>query len=165
MMVHIALLTLDHGNLHRGSPGGGGANGFTGSIVTLLRNVPGGGLGNRSMPASLWPLLPIDIDISKWYHICLSYSSVLHHVHMYMDTFKVFSYTYEDPKEDPLPSSDFENISFGSNMRGLITDLQVYDFYLDDKELAAQAQGCDNKPGEIFSWDAKKINITQVNYH
>ena len=145
------------------SPGGGGVDGFTGSIISLWRNVHGGGLGNRSMPIGLWPLLPTDIDISKWYHICLSYSSILHHVHVYMDTFKVFSYTFEDPKEDPLLSNDFEKISLGSNMRGLITDLQVYDFFLPDKELAAQTQGCDNQEGQIFSWDPAKINITQVN--
>ena len=48
------------------SPGGGGVNGFTGSIISLWRNVAGGGLGNKNMPIGLWPLLPTDIDISNW---------------------------------------------------------------------------------------------------
>ena len=39
------------------SPGGGGVEGFTGSIISLWRNVHGGGLGNRSMPIGLWPLI------------------------------------------------------------------------------------------------------------
>ena len=143
-------------------PGVGGVNGFTGSVLTVWRNIPGGGLGNISTPFAHWPSLPTDIDISKWYHICVSYSSILHHIHMYMDSLKVFSYTYQDPKEDPLPSNTFENISFGFNMRGLITDVQLYNSYMDEKKLPAQTQRCENKPGEIFSWEAKKLNITKV---
>ena len=143
-------------------PGDGGVNGYTGSIVTMGRNIPGGGLGQRAFPDCKWPLFPIDIDISKWYHICASYSSTLHHVHMYMDTFKVFSYTYQDPQEDPLPSSYVEKLRIGSNMRGLITDVQIYDSYFDAEKLAAHRRGCNNQPGQILSWDAQKLNITQV---
>ena len=74
----------------------------------------------------------------------------------------VFSYTYGDSKEDPLPSGTFEKISLANNLRGLITDVQLYNTYMDVEKLAAQTKNCDNKPGEIFSWDANKLNITQV---
>ena len=157
--VHLTKDTFSHRIF---PPGLGGINGFTGSIVCVRRNIPGGGLGNRRFPGCMWPFFPKDIDISKWYHMCLSYSSTLQHVHMYMDSFYVFSYTYEDPREDPLPSDAFEEIFFGRNMRGLIADVQIYNKYMDEKTLAAQTKGCNNKPGEIFSWDTKHINITQV---
>ena len=65
-------------------PGEGGANGYTGTIINTSRYEIGGGIGNNSMPRGHWPFLPMDIDISKWYHICISYSSILHHVHMSM---------------------------------------------------------------------------------
>ena len=57
--------------------------GFQSGATHVYRNIPGGGLGNERYPVLHYYSLARNIDISKWYHMCTSYSSILQKVHMY----------------------------------------------------------------------------------
>ena len=105
---------------------GRGSEGYQGGLLVIGRNIPGGGLGNRRFPMYHQYNLARDIAISKWTHICDSYSTETHLVHMYQDRLKVFNFTYGEEKEDPLPPTTFELMRIAANMRGLFTDLQIY---------------------------------------
>ena len=56
-------------------------DGYQGWWVFLWRNIPGGGLGKMAVPSYFHHNPPFNIDISKWYHVCTSYSSNLHQLH------------------------------------------------------------------------------------
>ena len=81
---------------------------------------------------------------------------------MYQDGLKLFTFNYTDAIEDPLPATTFERIILCSNMRGLLTDLQIFGQFMDQTDLSSWTTKCGNKEGDIFSWKKEKINITQV---
>ena len=139
-----------------------GAEGYQGGMLSLQsRGVPGGGIGRLTLPAAHTYMFPRDIEISKWNNICWSYSSILHHLHMFKDGLKVLGFNFGDEIENPLPSNYFETTLLGWNMRGLITDLHIYASYFNEEELTSWTTGCESIKGEIFSWDLKKLNLTK----
>ena len=69
---------------------------------------------------------------------------------MVQDGLKVFNFTYGDEKEDPLPNTSFDIIRIGSNMRGLFTDLQIFDTYFEEPDLIAWTTKCDERKGHIY---------------
>ena len=81
---------------------------------------------------------------------------------MYQDGIKVFSFNYTDIKEDPLPSSAFERILIGQNMRGLYTDLQIFSHFMGEKQLSSWTSKCDNSKGDIFTWKRHDVDTQQV---
>ena len=81
---------------------------------------------------------------------------------MYQDGIKVFSFNYTDIKEDPLPSSAFERIRIGVNMRGLYTDLQIFSHFMGEKQLSSWTSKCDNSKGDIFTWKRHDVDTQQV---
>ena len=136
-------------------------DGYQYKMMWFDRNIPGGGIGNRSMPIEIKINLPRTIDISKWYSFCTSYSSIKHHIHSYQDGLQAVNYTYTDPVEDPLRSNIFESVKIGQSLRGMFTDLQIYSSYFTEEAMINWTRGCQQKSGDIFSWDPKKLNITQ----
>ena len=90
---------------------------------------------------------------------CSSYSSTLHKIHQYQDGLKVFSYTYIDEVEDPMPSDTFKNLLIGKNMRGLLTDLNIYSSFFDDDAMIDWTKGCAQKEGDIFAFLFAEISI------
>ena len=64
---------------------GWGAEGFQGGLLVINRNVVGGGIGGKNLPCYHSYVLPKDLDISSWYHLCFSYWSKLNHLHLYVD--------------------------------------------------------------------------------
>ena len=78
------------------------------------------------------------------------------------DGLKVFGFNFPDKREDPLSSDHFKYLHFGFNFRGMITDVQIFDRYFDEKEQISRTTGCGIEKGEIFSWDPSRLNITQV---
>ena len=80
---------------------------------------------------------------------------------MYMDGLKVFSFNFQS-KAEILPADAFENIRFGWNMRGSLTDLQIYPTFFDESNLISLTTSCGGKGGEIFTWDKAKVNIIKV---
>ena len=135
-------------------------DGFQESSLVLHRNIPEGGLDNKSWPFIHHINLPRNIDTSQWVSFCSSYSSILHKIHQYQDELKVFSYTYIDEVEDPMPSDTFKNLLIGKNLRGLLTDLNIYSSFFDDAAMIAWTKGCAQKKGDIFAWDPTKLNTT-----
>ena len=127
----------------------------------LERNVPGGGLANRKFPFYHHANLPANIETAEWYHICVSYSSLLQRIHSYQSGLKIFYFNYGDGQEDPLPRSMFERLKIGHNMRGLITDFNIYSTYFDDEAMISWTTGCNSKSGDIFGWDPRKLNTKQ----
>ena len=134
------------------------------TVPTYQRNVPGNGLGGKFMPAGHRAIYPENIQISKWHHTCTSYSSISHRMHMYHNGQKIFSHTYEDEIELPMPEDSFDLIQFGWNMRGGFTDLQIFNEFFDKNESIAWTTSCMQKEGQIFNWDKKKIEILEVSF-
>ena len=81
----------------------------------MHRNIPGGGLSNKAGPQHHHYCLARNVDISKWYHMCTSYSSTLQRMHMYQNGLKVHSYHFTDEEDLPLPSYAFKNSMIGWN--------------------------------------------------
>ena len=127
----------------------------------FYRNIPGGGLGNRAYPYWHAYNLAKNLETSKWFSFCTSYSSKLKRIHMYQDGLKVFSFQFTDEKEDPLLSNTFAKIEIGKNMRGLLTDLNIYSSFFDSQAMVEWTGGCDTDFGDIFQWDKEKIEMAQ----
>ena len=143
--------------------------GYQGGQLSVYRNLPAkpmteGGLVNRPFPSAQLFVLAKNMEPSKWHHFCHSYSSSLMRVFTYQDGLKVFGFNFPDEREDPLSADHFKYLQFGFNLRGLITDVQIFDRYLTEEEAITRTTGCQDQKGEIFSWDPLKINITQVSH-
>ena len=141
--------------------------GYQGGQVLVYRNIPPkpvskGGLDNRPFPTANLYVLPRNIDPSKWYHQCHSYSSIAQRAFSYQDGLKIYGFNYGDEKDDPLDPDFFGDILFGYNMRGFITDAHIFNSFFDEASQISWTTACNDKQGEIFSWDPNKINITQV---
>ena len=134
------------------------SEGLQGGLFVNVRNVSKGGLGGKNLPEYHNFVFPKDLDISKWYHNCVSYSNSLNHVHFYTDGLKAFSFNYHDDSE-PLPANAFEFTRMGHNFRGLITDLQVHSQYFDEKEMIRTTTTCDERMGDIFTWNKNNVKI------
>ena len=92
------------------------------------------GLPPRPFPTAQNHVLARNIDPAKWYHFCHSYSSIFMRVLTYQDGLKVFGLNFTDDHEDPLSSDFFTYLQFGHIFRGMITDVQIFDKYLNDEE-------------------------------
>ena len=141
--------------------------GYQGGQVLIYRNIPPkpvskGGLANRPFPTANLYVLPRNIDPSKWVHQCHSYSSIAQRALSYQDGLKIYGFNYGDEKDDPLDSDFFGAILFGYNMRGYITDVQIFNSFYEDASQISWTTACNDKQGEIFSWNPNKINMTQV---
>ena len=116
--------------------------GYQGGQLYVFRNilpkpVSEGGLDNRPFPSAHLCVLPRNSDPSKWYHLCLSYSSTLQQNISHTDGLRVFSFNFGHKREDPLSANHFEILAFGYSMQGLITDVQIYDFYfIEDAQIS-----------------------------
>ena len=55
----------------------------------------------------------------------------------------------------------FENIQIGQNLRGLITDLNIFSRYFNEEEMVIWTKSCQLTKGDIFSWNKSRLNITQ----
>ena len=137
-------------------------DGFQESFTFLYRNIPGGGLGQHAMPFWHHLNLPKNIPPSEWVSFCTSYSTTLHKLHQYQDGLKVFSYTFLDKIEDPMPSHTFQNLFIGGNLRGLITDLNIYSSYFDEAAMVEWTRGCTQRNGDIFAWNPTQLYTTYV---
>ena len=137
------------------------SEGYQSVWFTLFRNIPGGGLGDKAMPVYHAPLLPRFLQTGKWYNSCTSYSSKLRKLHLYQDGLKAHSYQYNDQEENPLRPTFFEVVKLGQNMRGLMTDVNIYSTFFEEEEMVSWTTGCQQRDGEIYKWDVSKLNITQ----
>ena len=141
--------------------------GYQGGQILVDRNLPPrpttkGGLVPRPFPSAQLFVLARNIEPSKWYHFCHSYSSILMRVFTYQDGLKVLGFNFPDERENPLPSDFFKYLHFGYNFRGMFTDVQIFDRYFTEEEQISRTTGCEKLEGEIFTWDTSKIDITQV---
>ena len=81
---------------------------------------------------------------------------------MYQDGLKVFNFTYPDEKENPLPSTAFDQMRIVSNMRGFFTDLQIFSRFFKTDDMVAWTTSCSQSKGDIFSWDKTKLDTSQT---
>ena len=125
------------------------------------RIVPGGGLGGLAYPTYFIGNLPRNIKTGTWNHFCVSYSSKLHRRHNFINGQKVSSFKYLDDVEDPMPASTFENIVIGINMRGIFTDLNIYDKFFTEEDMISWTSSCLKPKGEIFEWDIQRVKPTK----
>ena len=96
-----------------------------------------------------------------WIHMCSSYSSKLNKIQIFQDGLKVYSFHYKDPQDIPLPTNTFEMTKLCRNMRGLISDVNIYSTFFDEDSTRSLTLSCGEMQGDIFKWDASKVNITQ----
>ena len=134
--------------------------GYQSTHFEISRKIPGGGLGGRALPVYHNPLLPRFIQTGKWHKSCASYSSKLHKFHVYQDGLKAFSYNFKDENENPLPATFFDSVRLGQNMRGLLTDLNIFSTFFEAEEMVSWTVSCKHRRGEIFSWDVGKLNTS-----
>ena len=50
---------------------------------------------------------------------------------MFQDGIKAYGFNYTDKEELPIPNNAFETVKIGRNMRGLISDVNIYSNYFD----------------------------------
>ena len=50
----------------------------------------------------------------------------------------------------------FDNLSLGRNLRGLITDLNIYSAFFTEEDMKAWTTNCNHDDGDIFAWALKK---------
>ena len=43
----------------------------------------------------------------------------------------------------------------------MITDLQIYSQFFDEKTMMSWTTSCNRNDGEIYTWNVKSVNITQ----
>ena len=134
--------------------------GYQAIMYILYRNVTGGGIGNRGHPVVHHTNLPRNVQTSKWVNSCTSYSSLLQKLHLYHDGLKAFSYHYKDKQDNALPANMFEITKIGANLRGMITDLNIYSTHFEEENMVAWTTKCQHQPGDIFSWDVNKLILT-----
>ena len=79
--------------------------------------------------------LPRNIQTGEWYHYCMSYSSILGKMYNYGNGLKISEYDFQDEVEEPLPKHMFHYIKLCQNFRGMITDLNIFPRFFDDKEM------------------------------
>ena len=132
-------------------------DGLQSSTNFLFRDIPDGGIGNRSMPVWHHEVLPRFIEPGQWIHFCIAYSSLEHILYRYQDGHKVFSYQYTDKVVTPFPSTLFDNLSFGTNLRGLITDINIYSSFFTEKDMKTWTTSCNHDDGDIFAWAPNKV--------
>ena len=137
-------------------------DGLQGSLNYLLRDIPDGGIGNRSWPVWHFEVLPRFMETGEWFHFCVAYSSIEHIMHKYQDGYKVFSYHFTDKVVRPFPPTMFDNLSLGRNFRGLMTDLNIYSSFFTEEEMKAWTTSCNHDDGDIFSWAPNKIIMIKV---
>ena len=123
----------------------------------LERNIPGGDAGGKKQPVSVVGNLQRNVATGKWQHACNTYSSIQHKRHSFYNGLKVYSFNYSDLVEGPMPPDTFHYIVIGGNMRGLFTDLQIYDRMFNEEEMKAWTSSCDRNEGEIFRWSAYRF--------
>ena len=80
---------------------------------------------------------------------------------MFKDGIKAYGFNFIDKEELPLPYNAFETVRIGKNMRGLISDVNIYSNYFDEKTMVKWTTGCHHPPGDIFAWSKEALNITQ----
>ena len=102
----------------------------------------------------------MNIDIGTWTHICNSYSYSLDMIHMYQNGLKVFSFNYTGDVKYNIDGM-FENLIIGQNMRGLITDVNIYSNFFDENKIIAWTKDCSQTKGDIFAWDPSKLTLTE----
>ena len=137
-------------------------DGYQSGLTFLRRNVPGGGIGGLgAMPFWHHLAMPRTLETGQFHHFCTAYSSTKHKLHRYLDGLKVFSVDYTDEIENPLPSTLFELVKIGENFRGLFTELNIYSDFFAEEAMIAWTTRCNPEPGDIFTWDGNKVNISK----
>ena len=81
---------------------------------------------------------------------------------MYQDGLEVFTFNFTDVEEGPMLPNTFDHVKLGRNFRGLITDVQIYDTYFSKYKMQSWTTECKGGGGNIFTWAADKVDITQA---
>ena len=140
---------------------GWGTRGFQGGLHIFIHGVPKGGMAEKRFPVYHHFNNARPFQISTWNHLCTSYSSKLNIIHMFQDGLKVYSFHYKDPQDIPFPANTFDSIHLGQNLRGLVTDVNIYSTFFDEETTRSLTLGCGESKGDIFAWDVNKVNISQ----
>ena len=98
-------------------------HGYQSSSNYFPRTVPGGGLGGVGFPRVLIANLPRNLGTGKWFHYCVSYSTIIRKVHSYGNGLKILSHEFEDESEEPFPDNIFDDFRILKNFRGLSTGI------------------------------------------
>ena len=56
------------------------------------------------------------------------------------------------------------DLNIGWHMNGEVTDMNIYDYAFDDKEMIERTTSCEEPPkGQIFAWDPEKFDLVNDN--
>ena len=102
--------------------------------------------------------LAMNIEISTWQHICSSFSSSLKRQHLFQNGFKSFGFNYPKDQDVYIPDDLFAIIKLGFNLRGLITDVNIFSEYFDEEAIMSWTNECSHRKGDIFAWEPTKLS-------
>ena len=78
-------------------------------------------MGGVGFPRVLIANFPRNLGTGKWFHYCVSYSTIIRKVHSYGNGLKILSHEFEDESEEPFPDNIFDDFRILKNFRGLST--------------------------------------------
>ena len=138
-------------------------DGLQSAHTVLRRNIPGGGYGGgvKSFPGWHMYHMPFKVPVSKWFHSCVSYSSIKQTIHKFINGLKAFSFKFTDKEELPLPAGSFQHVKIAQNMRGMFSDLQIYSSYFNTEAMIAWTTACTDNMGDIINWNKDTLNIME----
>ena len=102
-------------------------------------------------------------DLFEWQSVCYAISMAEKAELIYVNG--RFIMGYEWPKEFVKGWGDNPlNLRLGTNWRGEVTDLNIYDSAFDDEQMIAWTTSCDEPAkGEILAWSPEQFNLTNNN--
>ena len=99
-------------------------------------------------------------NLFEWQSVCYAISIPRRTELIYVNGKFIMGYEWEKKFSKGWGNSPLY-LQIGTNWKGEVTDLNIYDSAFDDEELIARTTSCE-KPaeGEIFAWNPEKFNLT-----
>ena len=99
-------------------------------------------------------------NLFEWQSVCYAISIPRRTELIYLNGKFIMGYEWEKEFRKGWGNSPLY-LQIGTNWKGEVTDLNIYDSAFDDKELIARTNSCEEPAeGEIFAWNPEKFNLT-----
>jgi len=101
------------------------------------------------------------LRLYEWQSLCISFSRKTNQIRLFLNGMKEVD--VKNAEENLEIGKDcFSNSDIFNGHRGSISDLQVFSTDLEDEDLIKWTTCEFEKPGDVFQWDVKKINMTST---
>ena len=101
------------------------------------------------------------LKINEWQSVCTSYSKANNRKQLFHNGVKYLDRVVKEDPDNIFISKDFfSNLYITESFRGSFSDLQVYSNPMEEKDLLEWTTCKNTKPGDVFQWDIKRLNLT-----